>query len=328
MSDRRWFIGTLVLLTAPLTLFAQQPAKVWRIGFLSPLSRQSMVDAGNEDAFLQGMREVGYIEGKNLTIEWRHADGDYERLPALAAELVRLKVDVIVAAPSPAIRAAQRATTTIPIVFPTTGDPVGSGFAASLRRPGGNLTGLSNTNLDISAKILELLSTIKPRMSRVAVLANPGSSTEHAILKSIELAAQTSSLRILTVEAQTPEEIERGFATMSRERVDAVIIAADAFLLMQRQQIAQLAIKFRLPSITQGVNYAKVGGLMSYGQDATEGYRRAAGYVDRILKGAKPGELPIEQPTRLYLLINLQTANALGLTVPQSLLLRADEVIQ
>ena len=229
---------------------------------------------------------------------------------------------------APAIRAAHRATTAIPIVFPSTGDPVGSGFAASLARPGGNLTGLSNTNLDISAKTLELLTTMTPKMSRVAVLANPGSSTESAIVKSIELAAQKVGLHILTVEAHTPEEIERGFATMRRERVDAVVIAADAFLSMQRQQIAELAIKFRLPSITQGVVYAKVGGLMSYGQDTAEGYRRAAAYVDRILKGAKPGELPIEQPTRLYLLINLKTAKALGLTIPQSLLLRADEVIQ
>ncbi len=326
---RRRFFGTFAgaLLAAPFTSFAQQ-AKVWRIGFLAAASRQSLVDAGYDGAFLQGMREVGYVEGRNLLIEWRYADGNYERLPALAAELVRLNVDVIVAVPSPAIRAAQRATTTIPIVFPSTGDPVGSGFAASLARPGGNLTGLSNTNLDISAKTLELLRTMNPKMSRVAVLANPGSSTESAILKSIEFAAQKAGLQVLTVEVHTPEEIERGFATMTRERVDAVIIAADALLTMQRQQIAQLAIKFRLPSITQGVIYAKVGGLMSYGQDPAEGYRRAAAYVDRILKGAKPGELPIEQPTRLYLLINLQTAKALGLTIPQSLLLRADEVIQ
>jgi putative ABC transport system substrate-binding protein len=327
--DRRTFIGTLagVLSAAPLASFAQQPARVWRIGFLVASSRQTG-DDGRYDAFLQGMRGLGYVEGKNLAIEWRFADGNYERLPALAAELVRLKVDLIVAVPSPAIRAAQQATTTIPIVFPSTGDPVGSGFAASLARPGSNLTGLSNSNLDVSAKTLELLTIMVPKLSRVAVLANPGSSTESAMLKSIDAAAQKVGLQILSIEASTPEEIERAFSTMGRDRVDAVVIAADALFNMQRRQIAELAIKSRLPSISQGTVYAKAGGLMSYGQDSTESYRRAAQYVDKILKGAKPGDLPIEQPTRLNLLINLKTAKAIGLTIPQSLLLRADEVIQ
>jgi putative tryptophan/tyrosine transport system substrate-binding protein len=327
--NRRKFIGTFagVLSAAPLTSFAQQPAKVWRIGFLVASSRQA-ADDGRYDEFLHGMRGLGYVEGKNLAIEWRFANGNYERLPGLAAELVQLKVDLILAAPSPAIRAAQQATTTIPIVFPSTGDPVGSGFAASLARPGSNLTGLSNFNLDVSAKTLELLTVMIPKLSRVAVLANPGSSTESAMLKSIEAAAQKVGVRILSFEASTPEEIERALITMGRDSVDAVVIAADALLNMQRRQIAELAIKVRLPSISQGTIYAKAGGLMSYGQDSTENYRRAAEYVDKILKGAKPGELPIEQPTRLSLLINLKTAKALGLTVPQSLLLRADEVIQ
>jgi putative ABC transport system substrate-binding protein len=328
--DRRTFVGTAAgaLFAASSIASAQQPAKVWRIGFLSAISRQSLLDLGRYEAFLRGMRELGYVEGKNLIIEGRFADGHYERLPGLAAELVRLNVDVIVASPSPAIRAAQDATAIIPIVFPSTGDPVGSGFAVSLAHPGRNLTGLSNTNLDISAKTLELLTMMVPNMSRVAILANPGSSTESAILKSIEAAAPKVGVQTIAIEAGTPEEIEAGFARMKRERVDAVVIAADAFFTMQAQKIADLALNFRLPSITQTALYAKAGGLMSYGQDTTESYRRAATYIDKILKGANPAELPIEQPTKLSLLINLGTAKALGLSIPQSLLVRADDVIQ
>ncbi len=328
--DRRTFVGTVAgaLFAASSIASAQQPAKVWRIGFLSAISRQSLLDLGRYEAFLQGMRELGYVEGKNLIIEGRYADGRYERLPGLAAELVRLNVDVIVASPSPAIRAAQDATANIPIVFPSTGDPVGSGFAASLAHPGRNLTGLSNTNLDISAKTLELPTMMVPKMSRVAILANPGSSTESAILKSIEAAAPKVGVQTIAIEAGTPEEIEAGFARMKRERVDAVVIAGDAVFTMHARKIADLALNFRLPSITQTALYAKVGGLMSYGQDTTESYRRAVTYIDKILKGANPAELPIEQPTKLSLLINLGTAKALGLSIPPSLLVRADEVIQ
>ncbi len=245
-----------------------------------------------------------------------------------AYELVRLEVAVIVAVPSPAIRAAQHATSSIPIVFPSTGDPVGSGFAASLAHPGGNLTGLSNTNLDISTKLLELLLTMVPKMSRIAVLANPGSSTERATLKDIEAAAQKKGIEILTMEARTPDEIESGFAVMRRERVDALVIAGDSFLNMQGRQIAELATRFHLPSIGTRPSYVKGGGLMSYGHNVVDSYRRAATYVDKILKGAKPGDLPIEQPTTFEFVINLRTAKALGLAIPQSLLLRADEVIQ
>ncbi len=330
MKDRRTFIISVafVVSAAPLTGFAQQPGKVWRIGFLSAYSRRFLVDDGRFTAFLAGMRDLGYLEGKNLVIEGRYADGHYERLPEFASELTRLNVDVIVAAPSPAIRAAQQATTTIPIVFPATGDPVGSGFVASLARPGGNLTGLSNTTLDVAAKTLDLLRTILPRMSLVAVLANPGSSTEAAMLKSIAAAAQKMGVQVLTVEARTPGEIEAAFATMRQDRAEAVVVVADALMNMQRRQIAELAIKFRLPSITQGRIFASAGGLMSYGADTTESYRRAAAYVDKILRGANPGDLPVEQPTKLELVINLKTGKALGLTIPQSLLLRADEVLQ
>jgi putative ABC transport system substrate-binding protein len=327
--DRRAFLvvlagGALVTQSAA----AQQPTKVWRIGFLNAASRQRIDEFGGADAFVKAMHDLGYVEGRNLVIEWRHADGNYDRLPALADEFVRLKVDVIVAVASPAIRAAQRATSTIPIVFPTTGDPVGSGFAKSLSRPGYNLTGLSNSNLDVSAKTMELLQAVVPKIARVAVLANPGSSTEPAMLRSIDTAARNVGAQTLLVEVRTLEDIEQGFATMKRERADALFIGADSFINMQSRRIAELALGHRLPSVSQGSTYARAGGLMSYGSNAGDNYARAAAYVDKILKGANPAELPIEQPTKLLLTINMRTAKALGLAIPQSLLLRADEVIQ
>jgi len=303
--------------------FAQRPPKVWHIGYLLPRPRSDY-----DRAFLQGMGELGYVEGKNLVIEWRFADGEYERLPTLAAELVRLKVDVIVAPTSPAIRAAQKATTTIPIVFPSTGDPVGSGFVASLARPGGNITGLSNANLDISPKLLEFLLTVAPRLSRVALLGNPDSSSHSAILKSVQAAAlQQGGVRVFSVEVRTREEIERGFVLMTQQRADGVIIAPDALFTGQVRQIASLAAKHRLPSITQLRLHVEAGGLMSYGQHFRESYRRAATYVDKILKGAKPADLPVEEPTKFELVINRTTAQALGLTIPPSLLQRADQII-
>jgi putative ABC transport system substrate-binding protein len=330
MTNRRTFVGAVAggLLALPGVAPAQVARKVWRVGFLAAASRQFLVDTGYYAAFLQGMREQGYVEGQNLAIEARFADGKYERLPALAAELVRLKVDAIVAVPSPAIRAAQQATTTIPIVFPSTGDPVGSGFAASLAHPGGNITGLSNTNLDASPKLLEMLIAVVPGIARVVVLANPGSSTERAILNNVDAAARKSGIQILTIEVRTPGEIEKGFAVMKREHVDAFVIAGDSFLNMQGPQIAELAVKFRMPSVGTRPSYAKGNGLMSYGQEVTDNYRRAATYVDRILKGAKPGDLPIEQATRFEMVVNIRTAKALGLTIPQSLLARADVVIR
>jgi putative ABC transport system substrate-binding protein len=314
-------------LATPVSSVAQQPPKVWRIGYLSP--RVRMDSLPYERAFLQGMSELGYVEGKNVVVEWRFADGAYERLPYLAADLVRLNVDVIVAPSSSAIRAAQQATKTTPIVFISTGDPVGSGFVASLAQPGGNITGLSNTNLDVSAKLLELLVTMVPRLSRVAVLGNPGSSTHSAILKNVRAAALTrAGVRVLSVEARTREEIERSFGRMTQERADSVIVAADAFLNQQAQYIAPLALKRRLPSISQPRVYVEAGGLMSYGQNTADSYRHAATYVDKILKGAKPADLPVEQPTKFELVVNLKTAKALGLTIPESIRIRADEVIR
>jgi putative ABC transport system substrate-binding protein len=308
---------------------AQEQSKVRRIGFLAPLSRSTPSHPDiYYDAFMQGMRELGYVEGRNLVIEWRFADGRFERLSGLAAELVRMNVDVIVTHSTPAIQALRRATSTVPIVFAVVFDPVGSGFAASLARPGGNITGLSVIDVDPSPKRLELLKTMLPALSRVAVLVNPGSSVHPAIVKSVQAAGQHAGMKVLPVDARTPEEIERGFATMSQERAEGVIIADDAFFRGRRQQIADLAAKNRMPAITPWREYVSAGGLMSYGQNIADSFRRAATYVDKILKGAKPGELPIEQPTRIHLAINRKTAKALGLTIPQELLLRADEVIE
>lgn len=325
MIDRRRFVGALAA-TAVVPFSGAQQLKVWRVGYLSP---QSRLDPPYDRAFLQGMSERGYVEGKNLIVEWRFADGQYERLPALAADLERLKVDVIVASTSPAIRAAQRVTTTIPIVFPATGDPVGSGFVANLARPGGNITGLSNINLDVSAKLLELLITMLPRLSRVAVLGNPGSSTHAGILQGIQTAAlKIVGLRVFSVEASTREEIEHGFVRMAQEGANGLIIAGDPFLIQQARQIALLAVQHRLPSITQQPVYAEAGGLMSYGQSVADSHRYAAVYVDKILKGAKPADLPVEQSTKLELVINRKTAKALDLAIPQSLLISADRVIE
>jgi len=308
---------------APL---AQQPGKIWHVGYLS-LSSISL-SSPDTQAFLKGMRELGYVEGENLVIEWRFADGKFERLPGLAAELVQLRVDVIVAVASAAIGAAQKATTTIPIVMATTGDPVGSGFVRSLARPGGNITGLSNMGGDTGAKLLDLLLSAAPKVSRVAVLVNPASPTYRAISESVQAGAQKPGVKTLLAKASTPQEIENAFSMLVGENADALIVGSAPFFNLQRQQIAELAIKHRLPSMFGIRSSVEAGGLMSYGQQRTDNYLRAATYVDKILKGAKPGDLPVEQPTKLELVINLKTAKALGLTIPQSLLLRADEVIQ
>ena len=316
-------------LAVPLSSLAQQQAKVWRIGFLAVLSRSTLSNPDVDyDAFVKGMRELGYIEGKNLVIEWRFADGKYELLPRLAAELVQMQVQVIVTHSTPGIRAAQRATSTVPIVMAAVADPVGSGFAASLVRPGGNITGLSVIGVDLSPKRLELLNAAIPALSSVAVLVNPGTSFHPTIVKGLQAAGRHAGIKILPVDARTPEDIERAFATMTRERAAGVLIAPDAFFRGQRQQIADLAMKNRMPSMSPYRESVTNGGLMSYGQDIAENFRRAATLVDKILKGAKPGELPIEQPTTIHLAINRKTAKVLGLTIPTELLVRADEVIE
>ena len=296
------------------------------MGFLSLSSASESVE--NTGAFLKALRELGYVEGKNLVVEWRFAEGSFERLPGLATDLVQLKVDVIVAVASAAISAAKKATSTIPIVMATTGDPVGSGFVKSLARPGGNITGLSNMGGDTGAKLLDLLLTAVPNVSRVGVLVTPTSTTFRAISESVQAGAQTKKVNVLIAEARTPEEIETAFAMMSRESAGAVIVGAAPLFTLHRPMIAQLAIKYKMPSIYGNRAYVDAGGLMSYGYKMTENYVRAARYVDKILKGSKPDDLPVEQPTSLELTINLKTAKALGLTIPQSLLLRADDVIQ
>jgi putative ABC transport system substrate-binding protein len=329
MNRRKLLVAVcLGALAAALPSIAQQQGKIWRIGFLAPRSRPTASDPDVYSAFPQGMRELGYVEGKNFVVEWRFADGKFERLPGLAAELVRMKVDVIVAAGTVATEVAQRATTTIPIVIAASVDPVGSGFVKSLARPGGNITGLSLATSDFSPKHLELLMTAVPKLSRVAVLVSPDNSAHPGVLKSVQAASQKLGVQVLPVNARTPEDIERGFAMMKRERAEAVIVAADAFFFLQRRQIAELALRHRLASMASNREYAAAGGLMSYGQNIADFYRRAATFVDKILKGAKPGELPIEQPAIFELIINRKTAEALGLAIPQELLLRADRVIE
>jgi putative ABC transport system substrate-binding protein len=326
---RQLLFTAMGLLVAPLAAIAQQQSKVPRIGFLAARSRSTPSNPDvYYDAFMQGMRELGYVEGKNLLIEWRFAEGKSERLPGLAAELVRMNVELIATHGTPATQAAQRATSTIPIVFAAASGPVASGFVASLARPGGNITGLSLTTVDVSPKHLELLKIMIPRLSRIAFLMNPDTSSHPAILKSVQAAAQTIGVKVLPLQARNPEDFERSFEAMTRERIEALILAPDTFYIWQRRQYATLALKHRMPTMFPFREQVEAGGLMSYGQNLADHYRRAASYVDRILKGAKPGELPIEQPTRLHLAINRKTAGALGLTIPQELLLRADEVIE
>jgi putative ABC transport system substrate-binding protein len=328
MNRRESIIAVVALGTAggPLASFAQQQGKVWRVGFLSGSS--ASLTSHNTAAFLKGMRDLGYVEGKNLVVEWRFADGKFERLPGLAADLVQLKVDVIVAVASPAIGAAQKATTTIPIVMATTGDPVGSGFVKSLARPGGNITGLSNLGGDIGPKLFDLLHSVVPKLSRVAVLVSPTSTTYRAISESVQAAAQKAGVKTLVAEASSPQEVESAFSMMARENAGAVIVGASTFFTLQQRQVAELALKYRIPSMFGNRVNVEAGGLMSYGYKVTDNYQRSATYVDKILKGAKPGDLPVEQPLALELVVNLKTAKAIGLTIPQSILLRADEVIQ
>jgi putative ABC transport system substrate-binding protein len=311
------------LATVALCARAQQPSKVWRVGFLV-----AGVRGNNHAEFERAMREFGYVEGRNLAIEWRLAEGRYERLPALATDLVGKNVDVIVTENTIGTKAAQRATAAIPIVMATVGDPVGSGFAATLARPGGNITGLSIATTDTSAKWLELVKIVVPTSSRVAILCNPGTPTVPVHLKNIQAAAQKLAVSALPVEARSPDEIERGFVTMARERPDAVIVLPDAMFIGQRERIAALAIQHRMPYIAAARIFAEAGALVSYGPNYAIFYPFAATYVDKIFKGARPSELAIEQPTIFELIINKKTAKALGQTIPQELMLRADAVIE
>lgn len=329
MNRREAVIAILALCAAPLAARAQQSGKVWGVGYLSANARPADFESSTTSgAFVKGMRALGYIEGKNLAIEWRFAEDKLGRVQELAAELVQLKMDVIVTSGSPATSAAQKATTTIPIVMGITNDPVGNGFVKSLSRPGGNITGLSSLNADIAPKQLEMLLSMLPKLSRVGILVNPANSSHAIYLKHVQAAAQKVQVRILPVEARTSQEIETAFSILAKERAGGIILASDLYFRGQRRQIAELSTKYRLPAAAGVDGYAEAGGLMFYGANVSENFRRAATYVDKIVKGAKPGELPIEQPTQLELILNLKTAKAMGLAFPQSLLVRADRVIE
>jgi len=329
MNHRRKLIVGLggVLLARPFASLAQPKDKVWRIGILATRNRPASLDSDAFGQFILGMRELGYFESKNLQVEYRWAEGKYERLPALAAELVQAKVDVIVAAGASDIDAAKKATSTIPIVMATSPDPVVSGYAKTLARPGGNITGLTNFTVDISPKLFEMLHSTVPKMARLAVLINPANPSHAAVLTSIASASQRAGVKVMPVEARSAAEIEQAFVNIAQAKAGAVLVPRDGFYIQQLDQIAKLATKHRLPSISGYRQYAEAGGLMSYGQSARESFRRAATYVDKIFKGAKPGDLPIEQPTTFELYINGRTAKSLGLTIPQSLLISADKVI-
>jgi len=327
--DRRAFITSfaLSLLAAPLAAEAQQAGKVPRIGVLSLISASSAPQLF--EAFRQGLRELGYVEGQNLAIEWRYAHGKVERLPDLAAELVRLKPDVIIAISTPTAEAAKQATGTIPIVALIIGDPIAAGLVSSLARPGGNITGVATEITPaLSAKQLQLLKEVVPKIRRVAVLLNPDWDLNAARWNETQRAAQSLRVELVRVEIRHASAIEAAFATMNRERADALFVFGDPLVYILQHQIGDLATRNRLPSISQYREGADAGGLISYGPNFAASARRAATYVDKILKGAKPADLPIEQPTKLELVINLRTAKALGLTIPPSLLLRADQVIE
>ena len=329
--DRRAFIATLAggLLASPLAAEAQHAAQVPRIGLLA---NNLAANPHLVEAFLQGLHDLGYVEGRNVVIEYRAAEGKVERFPALAAELVALKVDVIVTAGGTlAALAAKQATRTLPIVFAAAADPVESGLVTSLARPGGNVTGLSLLGPELVGKCLEQLKQAVPGVSRVAVLWQPGGfgeRTEKDMLNGAEVAARALGVRPQFVEARGPADFDRAFSEMTRARAGALTVFANAMFTIERRRLVDLAAKNRLPALYAFREYVDAGGLMAYGPHLADLYRRAATYVDRILKGAKPGDLPVEQPTKFELAINLKAAKALGLTIPQSVLGRADHIVE
>jgi ABC-type uncharacterized transport system substrate-binding protein len=313
------------ILAVPLAGEAQQATKVWRVGYLG---YAYPAQARDLEAFRQRLRELGYVEGKNLVIESRLAASSFERLPALAAELVSLKVDVIAGTGNTTIMALKRATQTIPIVMISTGDPVGTGLVSSLARPGGNVTGLSSLGEGPSAKGLELLTQTVPGITRVGVLMVPSAPTHPTYLREIKTAGQRIGITVVGVEARALDEIERAFAALTKARAQGLIVLPSPVTLTHQRQIVELAAKNRLPATYPWLEFTEIGGLMAYSPNRTEMYRRSATFVDKILKGAKPADLPVEQPTKFELVINLKTAKALGLTIPPSLLLRAERVIE
>ena len=327
--ERRTFLTLLSLgaPSAPHDAAAQSVGKVPRIGYLS--SNSPAGAAHLIEALRQGLRELGWVEGRNIVIEYRFAEGRIDRLPELAAELVRLNVDLILAVPTVSTVAARKATGSIPIVMVSVGDPVGLGLVASLAHPGGNVTGLAfSVGLETIVKGLELLKQAVPTARRMAVLSNPGNPGQALAVQNLTVAAQSLGLQLQLLEARGPEEFDGAFAAMANGRVGAVLVAADSLFILHRARLAELTAKYRLPSMHGVRENMEAGGLMSYGPSLSDQARRAAAFVDKILKGTKPADLPVEQPTRFELVINMKTAKALGLTIPRSILIRADEVLE
>lgn len=327
MTTRREILFALGALAAPFAARAQQSGKSWRIGFLSSGSLGSGPNE-NVEAFREQLRSLGYIEGRNLSIEYRAAAGKEERLPEMAAELVRLKVDVIVTSATTTVLAAKHATSTIPIVIAGEADPVGNGLVASLARPGGNITGMSNLSTDLAGKRLQLLREVLPKTTRVALLAYKAADPMPPFLKEMLAAAKQMGITLVVQRVNEAEAFATAFAVMQREHAQALVVQTSPFAFDHRDRIVELAAQHRLPAMFYSRGYVDVGGLMSYGPSLLDIYRLAAYYVDRIFKGAKPADLPVEQPTKFEMVINLKTAKALGLNVPQAVLLRADEVIK
>lgn len=317
-------LASAFLATAPLA-YAQQPQKVPRIAYLGGGSAE--LEKAWLDAFLQGLRELGYFEGKNIVVERRFAAGRYDELPELAAELVRLKVDVILAASTPVAHSAKKATSAIPVVM-VVADPIGTGLVSSLAKPGGNLTGLSDFHGDLITKRLEILKEVVPSASRIAVLLNPGNPSCSLQMKDLAAVAPALGLTLFAVEARVPDEIAPGFTTMKMQRAGAVLVCGDRLFSTYRRPIFDLANKNRFPAIYSTKEYPEAGGLMSYGANFPDLYRRAATYVDKILKGTKPADLPVEQPTKFEFIVNLKTAKQIGLAIPPNVLVRADKVIK
>ena len=326
MVDRRTFIGGVAsaLLAAPLAAHAQQAGKVFRIGILETIPAAQ--NAANLDALRKGLRELGYVEGRNLIIEYRSADGRAERFPELASELVRLKADLIVTRGTPAARAAMGATATIPVVMATMGDP--RAMVASFARPGGNITGVTTFSTELTAKRIELLKELVPNLSRVALLHNMGNPAAPPEWEETKTAARSLGLQAELLDVRSEGDLGRAFERAVRQHVNALLIGADGLTQLHRQMIVDLVARNRLAASYPAREFVEAGGLIAYAVNYPDLYFRFASFVDRIFKGAKPAELPVEQPTKFELVINLKTARALGLTIPQSLLLRADEVIQ
>jgi len=324
---RRRALLAAAALFAGVPALAQQ-ARVARVGLLYFGTRQSAAETGRYDAFLQGMREAGYVDGRNLVIETRFGDGDPARYPAMVDEMLRAKVDVIVSTTTPMHRVAQKATRTVPIVITVSPDPVSEGLAASLSRPGGNITGLASSNAELSRKYLEVLSDAVPSLSRIQALISKNNQTHATQLRNVEAAAAKVGIRVHPFEVADERDIERAFAESARSRPQALLILADSIFIQHARKLADLARRERLPTMGAIAEYTEAGALMSYGPDIRDNYRRAAKYVDQILKGAKPGELPIEQPSKFELVINLKTAKAIGLKFPKAMLFRADRVIE